>query len=166
MGYILHMTNIPNDCVICQGAAGDAALQRIQVWENQHWRLTVSLAAEVLGFSYLEPKRHIPYITDLDGEEARTLGEVLARVATVLREESAAELVYIYVFGDSVSHLHIHLAPHRAGDALNAHMIRGEIITEKLDSGAERLISRDFPPLPEEEQRAIARNVQQRLLSF
>ena len=153
------------ECVLCRGAAGDAELQRIQVWEDALWRLTLSLEAEVLGFAYLEPKRHIPHITDLDGEEARTFGEVLARVTRVLREETGAELVYIYIFGGSVPHLHVHLAPHRSDDALNMQMIRGEIVTEELPSGVERFISKDFPPLPEEAQRDVARRVQQRLLS-
>ncbi len=154
-----------SECVLCRGVAGDAELQRVQVWEDDLWRLTLSLGAEVLGFAYLEPKRHIPHITDLSGAEARTFGEVLAQVTQVLREETGAELVYVYIFGGGVPHLHVHLAPHRPNDALNAQMIRGEVITEVLPSGAELLISKDFPPLPEAEQRAVAQRVRQRLYS-
>jgi hypothetical protein len=58
---------IDKDCPICRGAAFDPELDRIPVWEDGLWRLTVSLAAEVPGFAYLEPKRHVPYVTDLDG---------------------------------------------------------------------------------------------------
>ncbi len=159
------MTDTLADCVICRGAEGDAQLERFQVWQDSHWRLTMSLAAEVMGFSYLEPKRHIPHITDLDGEEASTLGPLLARVTRILRDETGAEVVYLYVFGEGIPHLHIHLAPHRAGDALNSQMIKGEIIEEKLANGAARIISQDFPPLPEAEQRAVAQRVQKRLLS-
>jgi diadenosine tetraphosphate (Ap4A) HIT family hydrolase len=158
------MTNTSSECVLCRGAAGDAELQRIQVWEDALWRLTLSLEAEVLGFAYLEPKRHIPHITDLDGEEVRAFGEVLARVTQVLREETDAQLVYVYIFGGGVPHLHVHLAPHRPGDALNAQMIRGEIVSEVLPSGAERFSSQDFPSLPEGQQREIAQRIQQRLL--
>jgi len=75
------MANTEQACVLCNGIAGDAELHRIQVWEDSLWRLTLSIEAEILGFAYLEPKRHIPHITDLDREEARTFGEVLARVA-------------------------------------------------------------------------------------
>ncbi len=159
------MMDAQSECVLCRGVAGDAEFQRVQVWEDDLWRLTLSLGAEVLGFAYLEPKRHIPHITDLSGEEARTFGEVLARVTQVLREETGAELVYVYIFGGGVPHLHVHLAPHRPDDALNAQMIRGEVITEVLPSGAEQLISKDFPPLPEAEQRAVAQRVRQRLQS-
>lgn len=159
------MADLKSECVLCRGVAGDAELQRIQVWEDALWRLTLSLEAEVLGFAYLEPKRHIPHITDLDGAEACTFGEVLARVTHVLHDETGAELVYVYIFGDGVPHLHVHLAPHQPNDALNTQMIRGEVITEELPSGAGRYVSQEFPPLPEEAQRAVARRVQQRLMS-
>jgi len=151
------------DCVICLGAEGDAELQRIQVWENPLWRVTLSLEAEVIAFAYLEPKRHIPHITDLDGEEARSFGEVLRRVSRVLQEETGAELVYVYIFGGGVPHLHVHLAPHRSGDALNTQIIRGEITEEKLPNGVTRFTSREFPPLPEEAQRQVADRIGRQL---
>jgi diadenosine tetraphosphate (Ap4A) HIT family hydrolase len=142
---------------------GDAELGRVQVWEDRLWRLTMSLDAEVLGFSYLEPKRHIPHVTDLDGEEARTFGDVLARVTSVLKQETAAEVVYVYVFGDGIPHLHVHLAPHREGDALNGNMIRGPLQERQLPSGATAITSLDFPPLPQSQQRATAERVAMRL---
>jgi diadenosine tetraphosphate (Ap4A) HIT family hydrolase len=157
------MVDIQLDCLLCRGTAGDAELERIQVWEDAHWRLTMSLVAEVPGFSYLEPKRHIPHVTDLDGEEAATFGEVLARVTRVLRDETGVALVYVYIFGGSIPHLHVHLAPHRANDALNDQMIRGELVEELTESGAARVISKEFPPLPEDEQRSVAYRVQHRL---
>lgn len=150
-------------CILCRGIEGDTDLQRVQVWEDELWRVSVSLNAEVPGFAYLEPKRHIPHITDLDGAEASTLGQVLARVTRALQDETGAELVYLYVFGGGVPHLHIHLAPHHHGDALNTQMIRGEIITEKLPSGAERYTSKDYPPLPVEDQLAIASKIRRHL---
>jgi diadenosine tetraphosphate (Ap4A) HIT family hydrolase len=160
------MSNSNSTCILCRGAGADQELRVVQVWEDSYWRMTASLDAEVLGFSYLEPKRHIPHITDLDGEEARTLGEVLARMTSALREETGADLVYIYVFGGGVPHLHFHLAPHREGDALNTQVIKGEISEENLESGVTRYVSADFPPLPEQEQRTAALRIRQRLSSF
>ncbi len=157
------MVDAESNCILCRGARADSELGVVQVWEDSLWRLTLSLEAEVPGFCHLEPKRHIPHITDLDGEEARTLGPVLARVSRTLQEATEAEVVYVYIFGGGVPHLHIHLAPHHAGDALSAQIIRGELIEEKLPSGATRIISKDFPPLPEAEQRAVAGRVRQRL---
>ncbi len=133
---------------MCRGPSGDSELARIQVWEDAHWRLTVAAEGEVAGFSYLEPKRHVPHITDLEGDEARTLGPVLALVTRALREVTGAELVYLYVFGGGIPHLHIHLAPHTSGDALNDRLIRGEVTETHLPSGATAIVSKEFPSLP------------------
>lgn len=76
-------------CLICQGIDGDRELGRVLAWEDDVWRVTISLQAPVVGFAYLEPKRHIPHITDLDGVEATTLGPILARVTRILVEKPA-----------------------------------------------------------------------------
>jgi len=151
------------DCPICGGPSFDSELDRVLAWEDALWRLTVSISAEVPGFAYLEPKRHVPYITDLDGAEAAAFGPVLARCTRVLREVTGAEVVYVYVFGDGIPHLHVHLAPHRKGDALNDQMIRGEIVEEKLPSGATRFLSNAFPPLPRADLEKVAEQVRQRM---
>jgi diadenosine tetraphosphate (Ap4A) HIT family hydrolase len=150
------------DCPLCRGTA-DAEFDRIEVWQDDLWRLAVSLASEVPGFAYLEPKRHVPYITDLDGAEAASFGSVLARCARMLQEVTGAEIVYVYIFGGGIPHLHVHLAPHRKGDALNDQMIRGEITEEKLPSGATLFFSKEFPALPRDELMAVAKRVRQRL---
>jgi diadenosine tetraphosphate (Ap4A) HIT family hydrolase len=150
-------------CAICRGPAGDAELLRVGVWEDRLWRLSMSTSGVTAGFAYLEPRRHIPHVTDLDGEEARTLGAVLARVTTALKEASRADLVWIYVFGGGIPHLHVHLAPHRAGDGLNGQMIRGRITERKLPSGATEVVSLDFPELPAAEIEAVIERTRQLL---
>jgi diadenosine tetraphosphate (Ap4A) HIT family hydrolase len=150
-------------CIICSGPRGDEALSRIEVWRDDLWRLTLSLDAEVLGFAYLEPIRHIANIAELDGPEAASFGATIAKVSRVLKAATAAEIVYVYIFGDGVAHLHVHLAPHRQGDALNSQMIKGEIVSEKMPNGFERFFSREFPALPEAEQRRVAEIVRRRL---
>lgn len=152
-----------SDCPICRGAAADEELERIEVWQDAHWRLTVSLSSEVAGFAYLEPKRHIRYITELDGEEAATFGSAMARSTRVLKEATGAELVYVYIFGGGIPHLHVHLAPHRAGDGLNDQMIRGEIVEEKLPNGMTRFTSSEFPALPRDQLVRIADEVRRRI---
>jgi diadenosine tetraphosphate (Ap4A) HIT family hydrolase len=150
-------------CPLCRAARSDAELERVEVWSDALWRLTVSLTAEVPGFAYLEPRRHIPDITALDGPEAETLGVVLAAVASALKEVTEAELVYVYVFGGGIPHLHLHLAPHHDSDALNANMIKGELVERRLPSGATDYVSEDYPPLPAATLLAVAARVRERL---
>lgn len=152
------------DCIICRTAAGDTTLHRLEVWRDDLWRLTMSFDSEVLGFAYLEPLRHIPTIADLDGPEAASFGAVMAKATHALKEATGATIVYVYIFGDGVPHLHVHLAPHRDGDALNSQMIRGEIVSEKMPDGFERFYSPEFPALPEADQRRVAETVRRRLV--
>ncbi len=159
-----RVLNAESACHICQGPAVDARFERVQVWEDRWWRLITKLNGPVPGYSFLVPKRHIPYVTDLDGEEAATFGAVLARVTKALRDEMSADLIYVHVFGGGVAHLHIHLAPHRSGDALNDQVIRGAVTYERLPSGGARLISHDFPMLPESDHRAAAAGLRERLV--
>lgn len=152
-------------CVMCRGVEGDAELGRVQVWEDERWRVTTSIhpSETVGGFSFLEPKRHIPDVTALDGDEASTLGSILGRVTSALKEVTGAELVYVYVFGGHVDHLHLHLAPHTEGDSLSDSIVRGEFVEEPLPSGAVAIISKDFPIVPEDELRATVERLRTRL---
>ncbi len=149
--------------MLCRVPASDPELSRVQVWEDGLWRLSVSIESEVLGFSYLEPMRHIPHITDLDGDEAATFGPVIAKCTSALKEATGAELVYVYVFGGGVPHLHVHLAPHREGDALNTQLIKGDLVEEHLPSGVTRILSREYPPLRQDECRAAAERIRRLL---
>ena len=152
-----------SDCPMCRAEAADEDLGRVEVWRDAHWRLSVSLASVVPGFGYLEPLRHIAHITELDGEEALTFGAALAASTRALKEATGADIVYVYIFGDGVPHLHVHLAPHSAGDALNDQMIRGEVVEEKLPNGMTRIISRDFAKQPREHLSQIAGQVRELL---
>jgi len=152
-------------CPLCDVPAIDADLGRVEVWRDALWRLTTSVGPgdPTSGFSYLEPLRHICYLHELDGEEAVTFGAVLARCAAALKEATSAELVYVYVFGGGIPHLHVHLAPHVPGDALNEAMLRGEFEERPLSSGAVGLVSKDFPDVPREELVRVAGRVRQLL---
>ena len=151
--------------MLCRGTAGDAELGREQIWEDALWRLTTSVGPGDVtrGFSYLEPKRHIPSVADMDGDEAATFGSVLARCASVLREATEAALVYVYIFGDHVPHMHVHLAPHVEGDALNGSMIKGDVEERELPSGALALVSKDYPEIDEQRLRAVAESARRLL---
>lgn len=150
-----------NGCPLCRPSDADREFGRTEVWTDDLWRLTTSVGPGdvTLGFSYLEPRRHIAHIEDLDGEEAATFGPVLARCTRALKQATSAELVYVYVFGGGIAHLHVHLAPHHAGDALNETLIRGAFEERRLPSGATAYVSKDFPELPAEASREVADRV-------
>jgi diadenosine tetraphosphate (Ap4A) HIT family hydrolase len=143
------------DCILCDEERAAAELNRETVWEDDLWRLVMTHRGYTTGFAYLEPKRHVPHITDLDGDEAATFGPVMARVTSALKEAAGAEIVYVWIFGSGIPHLHVHLGPHRDGDALSSDIIRGELAYEQQASGAQKMVSRDFAELPTEELDAV-----------
>ena len=128
----------------------------MRVWEDGLWRLSTLTHGQVPGFSFLEPKRHVRYIEELDGEEAATFGAVLARSSAALKEAAAAERVFVYVFGGGIPHLHLHLAPHTEGDALSASILRGEVETKPGPGGTTLLLATDFPVPPRSTLREVA----------
>jgi diadenosine tetraphosphate (Ap4A) HIT family hydrolase len=138
---------VTGGCLLCDPERADASLDRVQVWADRGWRLTVALRSEVVGFSYLEPFRHIPHVEDLDGDEAATFGAVLPLCADALRRVTEAERVFVYVFGEGIDHLHVHLAPHRRGDPLSTNILRGGFVEHPLSGGATELVSAEFPLL-------------------
>jgi diadenosine tetraphosphate (Ap4A) HIT family hydrolase len=155
----MSQTETATGCAICAGPAGDAEMGRTEVWRNEHWRLSMAVRGETLGFAYLEPLRHIPYLADLDGPEAATFGSAIARASHALREATGAPLVYAYVFGGGIPHLHVHLAPNRPEGVLNTAILSGEVEERKLPSGATEMVSRDHPTLPEAELGAVIERV-------
>jgi diadenosine tetraphosphate (Ap4A) HIT family hydrolase len=149
------------ECAICRGPDGDPELDRVEVWRDDLWRLSMSQHGPSIGFAYLEPIRHIPFLADLDGPEAAAFGPAIARACDVLRRASGAELVYAYVFGGGIRHLHVHLAPNEPEGVLNTAIIQGRIEERKLPSGATDLISLDHPELPESEVAEVVERVRQ-----
>jgi diadenosine tetraphosphate (Ap4A) HIT family hydrolase len=139
---------INTDCLLCDVAAADRVFDRVRVYDDGLWRLSVVRGGPVAGFAHLEPHRHIPHVSDLDGPEADTFGTVLARVTGALRVAAGAELTYAYVFGERVPHLHVNLAPHSAGDAL---------------VGGPGLLRPDAAAVPVEQHEAVARSVRDAL---
>jgi len=135
----------------------------LQLWEDGLWRLTVSLDAEIAGMSYLEPKRHIPHITDLDGEEGRTLGTVLGKVSKSLQDATTTKLVFLHVFGGHINHLHFFLVPHKPGDGASAHIVESEYEVERRIGGATRWGSREYPKLPRKDLESVADRIRKLL---
>lgn len=128
----------------------------MRIWEDGLWRLATLTHGQVPGFSFLEPKRHIGFIEELDGEEASSFGAVVARATAALKEATPAERVYLYVFGGGIPHLHVHLAPHTEGDALSATILRGEVETRPGPDGTTLLLATDFPVPPRSAMREVA----------
>ncbi|HYK72343.1 MAG TPA: HIT family protein [Pseudoneobacillus sp.] len=62
-----------------------------------------------LGHIMIDLKRHVPTLAEMNPEEAKAFGIIMARVSRALKETEKAEHVYAVVSGNSVPHLHMHV---------------------------------------------------------
>lgn len=123
------------ECSICSHEA-DQVFKRVEVWSDERWRLTTSTYIAVRGLCYLEPKRHIEYITELDGAEAADFGRVMANVTNAIKSATGCSLVYVYIYGGHIPHLHVHLAPHTDGDVFFDDLVKpgAQVSDERMRS--------------------------------
>ncbi len=102
-------------CFICEKHQQGAAAEGGVLYEDElvyagHVH-TMGSGSAYRGWLVVEPKRHVPGLGDLVDDEASALGLLINRLARGLKESMSAAHVYAFVYGDSVAHLHFHLAP-------------------------------------------------------
>jgi ATP adenylyltransferase len=107
------------DCLICQKHQGRGPLVGPEVWRDENLVVSHRPVADdettVLGYLYVETRRHVPYLADLTDREAEAIGRVVRRTASALRTELAPAFVFTMVAGMRIAHFHQHLVVRHAG---------------------------------------------------
>jgi diadenosine tetraphosphate (Ap4A) HIT family hydrolase len=89
------------------------------VWQDGHvlisHRPVVEDGTAVLGYLYVESRRHAPYLADLTDAKAETIGRAVRCVARGLRTELNADVVFSAIVGMHVPHFHQHVFARRTG---------------------------------------------------
>jgi histidine triad (HIT) family protein len=106
------------ECFICQKHRGEINIPGGAIYEDHlvyagHSR--PDQGPPYLGYLIAELKRHVPGLAEQTNEEAQALGLLVARLSRALKVSEGAEHVYLFVFGDHVPHLHMHLVPRYPG---------------------------------------------------
>ncbi|WP_374055178.1 HIT family protein [Rossellomorea sp. FM04394] len=87
------------------------------LYENEYWMITPgSYDSQVLGYLYLEPKRHVENWSDLTDEELMQIGLLIKKTEGVLREVLNIDRLYSLTISEQVRHLHFHLVPRASGE--------------------------------------------------
>jgi histidine triad (HIT) family protein len=110
------------DCAFCQ-VIQQADPDAREVYRDANIVAFFPTEPATLGHTLVIPRRHIPDIWALDGDTAARLGRVTLRLANVIRRALQPEgLNVIQSNGEAatqtVLHLHVHLVPRWAGDAI------------------------------------------------
>lgn len=103
------------ECDICLKHQGRGPLSGQLIGRTEDFWVYHAMADEDglarLGWMFIESDRHVPYLADLDHDEAAALGVLRTRLADALREEVDAQLVLTFVIGMGIAHFHEHLLP-------------------------------------------------------
>jgi ATP adenylyltransferase len=110
------------ECPICAKHRGEGPLVGPKVWEDEHSLVFHRRAGDdgttVVGYLFVETRRHVPYLADLSDAEAQAIGRVARRAAFGLRSELGADFVFSAIVGTGVPHFHQHIfARHRGTPA-------------------------------------------------
>jgi len=116
---VANQTNKVEECFVCEKHARGPAVPGGVVYNDGLIYVGHTLPMEApdapLGYLMVEPRRHVQCLGDLTDQEASALGVAVNQASRALREVEGAAHVYAFVFGDSVPHLHVHLAPRYPG---------------------------------------------------
>ncbi|QED46299.1 HIT family protein [Cytobacillus dafuensis] len=101
-----------SNCFICKKHAGELQTSGVRIYEDEYvfvGHIDSDGKPNYLGHIMIDLKRHVPTLAELNPEEAKAFGMIMARVSKALKETEEAEHIYSLVSGNSVPHLHMHL---------------------------------------------------------
>jgi diadenosine tetraphosphate (Ap4A) HIT family hydrolase len=87
------------------------------IYEDEDWCVTHGpLSSQILGYMYIEPKRHVEHWSDFTDKELSKLGLLVKRLEIALKKELPVERVYTVTISEAVRHLHVHVIPRESED--------------------------------------------------
>jgi histidine triad (HIT) family protein len=109
-----------SDCIICGLVAGE--LERSVPYEDEQTSVFMDIRPVVRGHMLVVPRRHAPYLADLEERDGARIFEVGRRAAAALRASGLrCEGVNLFLAdgeaaGQEVFHVHLHVIPRYEGD--------------------------------------------------
>ena len=83
-----------------------------RIFETGNWIVSHGPAAsQLLGYVYLEPKRHIENWSEFTDAEMAELGPLIQKVEIAIKKELPIDRLYAVTISEAVRHLHVHLIP-------------------------------------------------------
>lgn len=72
------------------------------------------LQSDLLGYFYLEPRRHVEHWSEFNTDELVQMGPLIKQVESALSKEIDVQRLYTVIISEAVRHIHIHLIPRTA----------------------------------------------------
>ncbi|HHB1766207.1 TPA: HIT family protein [Bacillus cereus] len=97
-----------DNCVICR----NHCIKKNVIFEGENMIVSLgNVESKILGYVYIEPRRHVESWYELKSDELLDLGLIIQKVSLFLKSELGAERVYTVTISEVVRHLHIHVIP-------------------------------------------------------
>ncbi|MCM3652960.1 HIT family protein [Metabacillus litoralis] len=101
-----------NSCPICE----KHRQLKESIYEDHNWIVTHGpIESQVLGYLYIEPKRHVENWGEFTDEELSTVGPLIKNLESALKKELSIDRVYVVTISEAVRHLHFHIIPRQHG---------------------------------------------------
>ncbi|MDQ0857201.1 HIT family protein [Bacillus sp. V2I10] len=82
------------------------------IYEDQDWIVTHGpVASQVLGYLYIEPKRHVENWSEFTDQELSAVGPLIKKLEAAVKKELSVDRMYVVTISEAVRHLHFHLIP-------------------------------------------------------
>lgn len=96
-------------CLLCDPTPGPTigASRAAEVASWEHWILTVFPGFDVPGWYFLQSRRHVTQLDELDAGEQMSLGPALSSAVGSIRSSLPCDKVYVQRFGESYPHWHM-----------------------------------------------------------
>ena len=101
------------DCLICI-KHGDRSQDARLVYADEHWKIYHSAETNILGYFFVESRRHILDLAQANSAEVAAYGPLLQQLIKIIKRVTQCERVYTISLGEAVPHCHCHVIPRRA----------------------------------------------------
>jgi len=102
-----------SECPICEKHKRQVS----PIYEDKNWVVTHGpLVSQILGYMYIEPKRHVENWSDFTDEELSKVGPLIKRLELALKNELDIDRVYVVTISEAVRHIHFHIIPRIEGN--------------------------------------------------
>jgi diadenosine tetraphosphate (Ap4A) HIT family hydrolase len=120
-----------SECLICEKHK-----QVVQpIYEDQDWMVTHGpLESQILGYLYIEPKRHVEDWSDFNDEELAKVGPLIKMLEQAVKKELNIDRVYVVTISEAVRHLHFHIIPRLEGSDVKGLALIEQATQQKVEN--------------------------------
>ena len=88
------------DCLICNKHR-DRASASIVVYSDDHWIVSHSKETNILGYFFVESRRHFLDMSDANDDEIASFAPLLKKLMQAMRETVDCHRIYIFCLGEA-----------------------------------------------------------------